>query len=157
MMRVLFIDDNADLRALMTLLLGRQGYSVRVADGAESALALCPSWQPQLIVSDIGMPGRDGYELIELLRKDCNLAPFRALALTGFSLTADKRRAQRAGFDECLIKPVNFEQLFAVLKTLGATLSTDGDSNDFIARENTEMTGTADLDSDLDRPRFSSR
>ena len=149
-MRILFIDDNDDLRSLMPLVLTRQGYEVETANCAESALLLCPLWKPQIVISDIGMPGRDGYEMIHLLRANRDLAPFRAIALTGFSLLSDKKRALHAGFDECLSKPVNFSHLFDVIQSLGASLASD-----FIAREQTEINGIADFDSDLTR--FSSR
>jgi len=149
-MRILFIDDNEDLRSLMSLVLTRQNYEVKVAASAESALKLCPEWQPQIVISDISMPGRDGYELIHLLRADGRLAPFRAIALTGFSLLSDKNRALCAGFDECLTKPLDFSLLFDILNSLSASLSPD-----FIAREQTEMSRVADLDSDFTR--FSSR
>lgn len=154
-MRILFIDDNEDLRALMALVLSRQGYSVSTADSAESALAMAPQCQPHLVVSDIGMPGRDGYELIQLLRNDTQLAPFRSIALTGLSLLVDKKRAEQAGFDECLVKPVDFDTLFTVLKTLSASLSSES-TEQLLSHKNTEISAVANLDSDLDCSRFAS-
>jgi CheY-like chemotaxis protein len=126
-LRVLFIDDHEDLRNMMRLLLERQEHEVKTAATASSALELASDFCPHLIVSDIGLPEMNGYDLMAHLRaKDS--APFRSIAMTGFSSLDDKEKAIRAGFDACLTKPVDFSQLFRLIEELGAPLVNSGGS-----------------------------
>lgn len=145
-LRVLFIDDNDDMRSMMAILLHRQGYAVKTADCAPVAQELAPVWQPHLIVSDIGMPGTDGYELMRILRSDSRLAPFRAVALSGFGHMVEGDKGRLAGFDECLVKPIEFDKFFGVLKSLEATLSTEA-----LTREESPLQNISDSDFDRNR------
>lgn len=148
-LRVLFIDDNDDMRSMMAILLKRQGYEVKTANCAPAALELAPEWQPHLIVSDIGMPGTDGYELMRILRADTRLAPFRAVALSGFGHMIEGDRGRLAGFDECLVKPIEFDKFFGVLKALESTLSTEALTSEELPLQNIS-------DTDLERNRSGS-
>src|SRR5262249_40759450 len=66
--RVLFVDDEADARELVAMMLGQDGAEVRSGGSAPEALAACDEWRPDILISDIGMPGEDGYMLIKKLR-----------------------------------------------------------------------------------------
>jgi CheY-like chemotaxis protein len=116
------------MRSMMSLLLGRHGFDVKTLDAAEAAFELVPQWLPHIIVSDIGMPGIDGYELMSTLRSDSSLPPFRAIALSGFGV-ADGESGRRAGFDECLTKPVEFADFLAVINNLCKTLQIESDGD----------------------------
>src|SRR5262249_59900085 len=66
--RVLFVEDEADARELVAMMLAQDGAEVRTAVSAPEALAACDEWWPDILISDIGMPGEDGYMLIKKLR-----------------------------------------------------------------------------------------
>jgi PAS domain S-box-containing protein len=114
-LRVLVVDDEADARALLRQLLEECGAEVVAAAGVEEALALLQSARPDLLVSDIGMPGADGYQLLERVRalRDPVLANLPAIALTAFARSEDRTRALRSGFVLHLSKPVESAELVA--------------------------------------------
>jgi PAS domain S-box-containing protein len=117
--RILLVDDNADGAETMALLLRCSGHSVDVFTDPVRALAQLPQLQPQVAILDIGLPVVDGYELAARLRqafgKSCRL-----IALTGYGQEADRARSAAAGFDHHLVKPVQPEQLFEVLRAVTA-------------------------------------
>ncbi len=111
--RVLAVDDEADAREVLRALLEQHGAEVRTAGSVAEALALVQSFRPDALVSDIGMPGADGYELMLRVRalgqKDGGLV--RAVALTAYASEEDARLARHAGYDRHLPKPVDAAQL----------------------------------------------
>jgi CheY-like chemotaxis protein len=112
--RVLVVEDNHDARESLCLLLSLSGFEVReAADGAEG-LRQALEWRPDAVVSDIGMPGLDGWELARRLRAALGAA-VRLVALSGFSRPEDYRRSLGAGFDAHLAKPAEPEDLLALL------------------------------------------
>ena len=115
--RVLAVDDEQDALDFMTDLLERCGMIVVSATSTEQALAMVRADQPDIIISDIGMPGGDGYQLIQSVRampaNDGGSIP--AVALTAFARTEDRTRALRSGFQAHVPKPVDFRELLAVL------------------------------------------
>jgi CheY-like chemotaxis protein/nitrogen-specific signal transduction histidine kinase len=116
---VLIVEDEADSRELIELLLASEGALVRSAASADQALALLDSVSPDVVLSDIGMPGRDGYWLagqVRLRRPD-----IAAIALTAFSSHDDIERAFSAGFDHHVAKPVDPELLVNALTTCRRT------------------------------------
>ena len=107
-MRVLALDDDADsLEVLRTILLGA-GAQVAVAGTAQEALDLLHAQRPQLLISDIGMPGMDGFEFIRCVRsiEDNELCMVPALALSAFARKEDRDRACACGYTDYLVKPV---------------------------------------------------
>ena len=115
---VLLIEDNADARDALRVLLELDGYAVEAAgDGAEG-LEIARAKAPAVALIDIGLPGMDGYEVARRLRA---LPGPRALlvALTGYSSPEDRRRAEEAGFDAHVVKPVDPEELTRLLARLG--------------------------------------
>jgi CheY-like chemotaxis protein len=111
--RILAVDDEADAREVLRALLEQHGAEVRTAGSAAEALALVQSWRPDMLVSDIGMPEVDGYELMLRVRalghEQGGLV--RAVALTAYASDEDARMARHAGFDRHLPKPVDAAQL----------------------------------------------
>jgi signal transduction histidine kinase/ActR/RegA family two-component response regulator len=114
--QVLLVDDQPDGLEMMTMLLEAHGYSVAQAANGLDGLAAAHSAQPAVAVIDIGLPGISGYELARRLRADPATRPMLLVALTGYGLEEDKRRALEAGFDHHFAKPVNFSELHAVVE-----------------------------------------
>ncbi|HEY2747956.1 MAG TPA: response regulator [Polyangia bacterium] len=111
--RIVAVDDEADARAVLCAILERHGAEVRAAGSVAEALALVSSWRPDVLVSDIGMPGADGYELMLRVRALGQKGGgfLRALALTAYASQEDARLARHAGYDRHLPKPVDAAQL----------------------------------------------
>nr|WP_297389895.1 response regulator [uncultured Roseateles sp.] len=106
-LRVLVVDDDVDAGAMLKLILGERGAQVTVVHGADEALLALAGNAFDLLISDIGMPGRDGYDLVRDIR---GLEPpgerLPAIALTAFSRDVDRQQALQAGFDAHLAKPL---------------------------------------------------
>jgi signal transduction histidine kinase/CheY-like chemotaxis protein len=115
--RVLVVDDNADARDLVEAVLSRCGAEVRSSASAAEALAALRAWRPDVLLSDIGMPGEDGYDLIRRVRaldaSEGGRIP--AAALTAYAREEDRMRALLAGYQVHLAKPVNPAELVAVV------------------------------------------
>jgi signal transduction histidine kinase/CheY-like chemotaxis protein/PAS domain-containing protein len=118
--RVLVVDDEQDARTLVERLLVDCGAQVFLAGTADEALALVERERPHLMVSDIGMPGVDGYELLRRIRalgaRDGVRVP--AIALTAFARSEDRTRALRAGFLAHVAKPVEASELIATIASV---------------------------------------
>jgi CheY-like chemotaxis protein len=113
--RILVVDDNDDARATLADFLMLEGLDVLQArDGAE-ALRIVLSDQPPIALIDIGLPDIDGYEVARRLRLDPRTNAMRLVALTGYGQEADRERAQAAGFDRHLTKPVDLDELLAAI------------------------------------------
>ncbi len=119
-LRVLAVDDQPDTRELITLALMRYGAEMRVCTSASEALKVVQEWKPDVIVSDIGMPGEDGYELMENIRalkpKQGGKTP--AVALTGYASATDESKALAAGYQAHLPKPVALAELAGTIARL---------------------------------------
>ncbi|CAA9211125.1 MAG: Signal transduction histidine kinase [uncultured Chthoniobacterales bacterium] len=106
--RLLVVDDHHDTCTGMKMMLERRGYRVAVAHSADEAVDRAAEQPFDLLISDIGLPDRSGYELMQELRESKGL---RGIALSGFGMENDIARAREAGFSEHLTKPINFERL----------------------------------------------
>lgn len=107
---ILVVEDNQDTSEMLRVVLTDQGANVRIAEHYEQALACLDERWPDLLVSDIGLPGRDGYQLIEAVReREQQRAAgtrLKAIALSAFARDQDRTRALAAGFDVHLSKPL---------------------------------------------------
>lgn len=117
---ILVVEDSPDAAEMLSIVLQEAGATVRVAgDYAQAVEAIALSW-PSLMVSDIGLPGRDGYDLIRQFRRleaDRGLGEHtRCVALSAFSREQDRERAINAGFDAHLPKPMDVQALLAALQ-----------------------------------------
>lgn len=112
-LRILVVEDEDDSRELIELLLTSEGAAVRSAADAITALAMIDESAPDIVVSDIGMPVRDGYWLASEIRSRRTDIP--AIALTAFSAAEDVARAFESGFQRHLRKPVDLELLVLAL------------------------------------------
>ncbi|MBA4328977.1 MAG: hybrid sensor histidine kinase/response regulator [Polaromonas sp.] len=116
---VLVVDDNRDAANSLAEILRLMECQVKVAYDGPTALALARECLPRLVVLDIGMPDMNGYEVLAALRALPGGGSVTAAALTGFGTDEDKGRAQAAGFDVHLTKPLDFAALQEFLHTAG--------------------------------------
>jgi signal transduction histidine kinase/CheY-like chemotaxis protein len=113
--RVLVVDDNSDLADTVAVLLRDDGHEVRVANDGLSALKIAEDFKPNAAVLDIGLPGLNGYELARQLRSHRNAGELLLIATTGYGQPEDRERAQAAGFDCHLVKPLDPHALSTML------------------------------------------
>jgi signal transduction histidine kinase/CheY-like chemotaxis protein len=113
--RVLVVDDHRDTCTGMKMMLERRGYEITVAHSAEQAVEKAHERDFDLLISDIGLPDRSGYDLMRELRESKSLP---GIALSGFGSEHDVSKARAAGFAEHLTKPINFEQLEEAIQNL---------------------------------------
>ena len=112
------VDDNQDAARALALLLRLSGHDVRTAhDGPTAVLALAPTFAPDVMLLDIGMPGMDGYEVAGGSGKP-RTSVVSLVALTGWGQEDDRQRSHDAGFDRHLVKPVDPDELDAVIRKL---------------------------------------
>src|SRR4030095_8839103 len=116
--RVLMVDDEPDSVAIVQRMLERRGAEVRAARSMDEAIKEFVQFAPQVVLSDIGMPEHDGYELIRRLRELPGGRSVPAVALTALARTEDRTRALRAGFQLHVAKPADFAELVAVVHNL---------------------------------------
>jgi signal transduction histidine kinase/DNA-binding response OmpR family regulator len=109
--RVLIVDDNADGADSLAMLLRLAGHDVAVCNESTGALSAAETFQPQVVLLDIGLPGLDGYEVARQLRSRPKLKNVLLVALTGYGRDEDIRRSLEAGFDHHLVKPADPETL----------------------------------------------
>jgi signal transduction histidine kinase len=123
-LRVLVVDDQADARELLIAMLQQYGAEVIAVATVVDALEALPRIKPDVLVSDIGMPGEDGYALIRQVREMTaeQGGQIRAIALTGYASASDRTRALSAGFQIHMAKPVDaIELAVAVGQLVGRT------------------------------------
>ncbi len=118
--KVLMVDDEQDARELVRRVLERCGAEVETAASAKDALELIPHLRPDVLVSDIGMPEHDGYELIRNVRslgvESGGAVP--AVALTAYARVEDRLRALRSGYQTHITKPIEASELVATIESL---------------------------------------
>jgi CheY-like chemotaxis protein len=116
--RVLVVDDESDTLELSRQVLGGYHAQVETADSTDAALATLDAFHANVLVSDLSMPGRDGYELIRAVRINQSAESLPAAALTAFARPEDAVRAHDAGFQMHLAKPVEPEELARIVAQL---------------------------------------
>jgi len=109
--RILIVDDNQDAADSLSLLLQLDGHDTHAVYGSRAALELAQSYHPDVVLLDIGLPEMNGYEVARRLREIPGLERVRLIALTGYGQAEDQARAQAAGFDDHLMKPVESQAL----------------------------------------------
>lgn len=113
--RILVVDDHVDTCIGMKMMLERRGYRVTTAHTADDAAGKARKEEFDLVISDIGLPDRSGYELMQELS---TMKGLRGIALSGFGMEGDVTRARNAGFSEHLTKPINFDRLDEAIHSL---------------------------------------
>jgi len=113
--RVLLVDDHHDTCLGMKRMLERRGYQITIAHSAEQAVEKVRTQDFDLLISDIGLPDRSGYDLMREVRLN---KPLPGIALSGFGSEQDVNQAREAGFAKHLTKPINFERLEKTIRSL---------------------------------------
>jgi PAS domain S-box-containing protein len=107
-LRILFVDDNADTAFVLSKFLTASGYVVKTAGSAVAALELASKEPFDIIVSDIGLPDVNGYELMKQIRA---FYPIQGIAMSGYGMEDDLRKSREAGFSDHIVKPASLSQL----------------------------------------------
>jgi two-component system, chemotaxis family, CheB/CheR fusion protein len=119
-LKVLVVDDNLDTAKGLSRLLQAYDYEVRHTYDGASAKKVALEFVPDVVLLDIGLPLINGYEVAKWIRQEPKLKQVLLVALTGYGLEADKKRAQEAGFDHHLVKPVNVARVLSILSVVAA-------------------------------------
>lgn len=114
---VLLVEDDADSRQSLGMLLRMWGHSVALAETGSQALELAEAQAPRIVLLDVNLPDVDGYELAGRLRS-LRTFPEHLIALTGYDSDDDRERSRNAGFRHHLVKPVNLDRLRELLSDL---------------------------------------
>ena len=119
--RILVVDDNRDAADSLAMLIRSLGHEVKTVYDGHAALEEATTFQPDMALVDIGMPGIDGYETVMQLRQRRGNVHLIVIAVTAWTRDEDKRRAYDAGFDLHVAKPVDAEKLKELLGLLDPT------------------------------------
>jgi PAS domain S-box-containing protein len=113
--RVLIIEDNSDIGAVMGLALSKMGHVVEAAPTGAAGLALAQTFLPEIIICDLGLPEMDGFAVARAVRADPALSATYLIALSGYALPDDVRRSIAAGFNRHMAKPADLNKLQALM------------------------------------------
>lgn len=122
--RILVVDDNLDAALSLSRVIALLGHDVNVARDGSSALFIARSMRPDFVLLDIGLPGTDGFQVAEALRREAGLAALKIIAVTGRGEQEDRERSQHAGIDHYLLKPVDLVFLESLLGKAAANSTT---------------------------------
>jgi CheY-like chemotaxis protein/two-component sensor histidine kinase len=114
-LRILVVDDNYDAAESLAILLEIDGHQVQTAYDSLSALEIAKTERPDVILMDIGLPGMNGYEVVQELRRNRELDRTLIIALMGYGRVEEKEKSRAFGFNEHLVKPLNIELLRTIL------------------------------------------
>lgn len=116
--RIMLVDDSPDTLELLCAVFRQRGCQVVAAQSGEEALKSISEERPHIIISDIGMPGMDGYELLTRMRRLPGMEAVPAIAISGYAMEEDRVRAFSAGFAAHLAKPIDVDELFALVRNI---------------------------------------
>src|SRR5512145_1301224 len=116
--RVLVVDDDRDMARFLGLLLGKEGVAVEIASDGESAMRSIEASPPEMVLLDVLLPGRSGFEICERLKSDPATALIPVILVTALEDQESRVRGIQAGADDFLSKPVRREELLARVQTL---------------------------------------
>ncbi|MCE9553865.1 MAG: response regulator [Planctomycetes bacterium] len=113
--RILVVDDNQDAASMLAKLLSLGGHETRVVLDGLAAVEVAASYQPEIVFLDIGLPKMNGYEVCRTIREQSQGRRILIIALSGWGREEDRARSKEAGFDEHLIKPVEYQTVIKLL------------------------------------------
>ena len=116
--RALVVDDVSDVTEMLSVLLTHAGYDVSTASRAQDAISLARENHFDIVISDIGMPEMNGYQLAEALRSLPGYETVPMVAVTGYSMYDDRSRSLTAGFNEHVTKPIDPRAFLDLLERL---------------------------------------
>ena len=112
------VDDVSDITEMLSVLLTHAGYDVTTASSAQDAIALAREHHFDVVISDIGMPEMNGYELAKALRLLPGYETVPMVAVTGYSMFDDRSRSLTAGFNEHVTKPIDPRAFLELIEQL---------------------------------------
>lgn len=115
-LKVLVVEDNEEAAHAVRVLLQSAGHEVAVCTHGLHALAAARNFQPNVVLLDIGLPGKDGYQIAQEMRADERLRNVQIVAVSGYGQSRGKESCREAGFDDHLVKPIDFDALLSVLR-----------------------------------------
>ena len=113
---ILVVEDQVDNRQILRDLLGNAGYDLVEAENGQEALAAVAKQRPDLILMDIQLPVRDGYEATRRLKSDPSTKSIPIIVVTSYALSGDETKARAAGCDDYVTKPFSPRQLLAKVR-----------------------------------------
>ncbi len=128
---VVVVEDNADSREMLCTMLVHEGVTCHSASDGSRALTLVDEVSPDIVILDVGLPGMDGLEVARRIRSNPRHRAVGLIALTGYGLESDRRATKEAGFDYHCVKPVQLEELLAVLARLRTPSASDAHTPKF--------------------------
>jgi signal transduction histidine kinase/ActR/RegA family two-component response regulator len=117
-LRVLVVDDNVDTVTTLAMLVQESGHDARTAYDGLAVLEAALDYRPNVVLLDIGLPGRNGFEVAKQLRQQPALKNAVLVAMTGYGQESDRKRSKEAGFDHHLVKPGDFGKVLQILATV---------------------------------------
>jgi len=117
--RILIVDDNESCAITMKLTMEILGHTAQMAIDGPSAIELAKMFQPEIVLLDIGLPGMNGYEICQAMRKEPSLQDTIFIAQTGWGQKEHRKRSKEAGFNYHLVKPIDIQALKNILLVLG--------------------------------------
>lgn len=117
-LRVLVVDDDSDHATSLASLLGEYGYDSHVCLHAQDCMEAVERLRPQIILLDLAMPGKTGFDIADEIRRRRELRPARLVAVTGHGQELDRVQTRLRGFDHHLLKPIDFQELEAIIRSV---------------------------------------
>ena len=114
-MRILLVEDHFDSAQLFTAILKKTGHEVRTVHSGRAGVLEAKSSNPEVIISDIGLPDLNGYELAKQVRAQEQFKTTLMIAITGYGQPEDVDQALAAGFDHHMLKPIDWDKLRRLL------------------------------------------
>ena len=127
--KILIADDDPDIRKIMTRFLSAEDYEVAVASDGFEAGTKVMDFKPDLLVLDLIMPGMDGFEVCERIKKNPRTSHIKVLAITGYDDEENRARIMKAGADGYMAKPINRDRLLEEVEVLLAGFGGAGELN----------------------------
>ena len=118
--RVLVVEDDQDTADGMAALLSASGHEVRIAHDGSTAIAMALDFHPHVVLTDIGVPQLNGYEVAARMRQHADLAGSVLVAITGYGQEQDRVRTRAAGFEYHLVKPVEPDEMLRIVRDVAA-------------------------------------
>jgi len=116
-LRVLVVDDDSDHATSLAILLKEYGYDSQVCLRAQDCMEAVERLRPQVILLDLAMPGMTGFDIADEIRHRPDLRPARLVAVTGHGQDLDRVQTKLRGFDHHLLKPIDFQELEAIVRS----------------------------------------
>lgn len=116
--KILAVDDEPNILMSIEFILEMEGYEVHIARDGEEALEVAASVRPDLILLDVNMPRKDGYEVCRILREREDMAGTKVIMLTAKGQTLEKKKGLEVGADEYVTKPFGADDLLKKIRTM---------------------------------------